>query len=119
MKMKKLLVAMLIMVFLPLSMVYAEPSEVDLQSEYVDPNNPHSGQHRTPPVALEVWIDNYTLSFITPCNGCTLRLLDENDNVVYTTVISSSTLVLPSTLSGEYKIEIISGNYLFWGYVYL
>lgn len=116
MKMKKVLLAMLIMVSFPLSAVYADPSPVNLEFGYVDPNEPVFDQHRTLPAVPEVSIEDYTLSFITPCDGCTLRLLDENDNVVFTTIISSSTLVLPSTLSGDYRIEIISGNYCFWGY---
>lgn len=117
--MKKVLFAIMIMVSLPLSVVYADPSDIDLEFGYVDPNNQNPDQHRTLPAIPEVSIDGYTLSFISPCNGYTLRLLDENDNVVYSTVIVSSTLVLPSTLSGDYRIEIISGNYCFWGYIYL
>lgn len=117
--MKKVLLAMLIMVSFPLSVVYADPSPIDLEFGYIDPNDPNSDQHRTSPAVPEVSIEDYTLSFNTPCDGCILRLLDENDNVVLTTIISSSTLVLPSTLSGDYRIEIISGNYCFWGFVNL
>ena len=91
--------------------VLADP--VDLNVGYVDPTGNEIGQQRGPITIPEVSIDDYTLSFITPCDGCTLRLLDENDNAVFTTIISSSTLVLPSTLSGDYRIEIISGNYCF------
>lgn len=29
----------------------------------------------------------------------------------------SATLALPSYLSGNYEIQIIRGNYLFWGYI--
>ena len=44
-------------------------------------------------------------------------LFDENENVVYTTMIpvGTSTLVLPSYLSGNYRIEIIPGAIYFWG----
>ena len=68
-----------------------------------------------------VSLDNHTLFFLTPCDGCTLRLLDDNANVVYSTVIASGTtsLVLPSTLSGEYEIQIIQGNICFYGTIYL
>ena len=61
MKMKKVLLAMLIMVSLPLSVVYADPSIVDLEYGYKDPNNQNPDQHRTPPVVPEVWIEGYTL----------------------------------------------------------
>ena len=67
----------------------------------------------------EVDIEDYTLTFDDSCLGCELRLVDENDNVVYTTTITSNTLVLPSTLSGEYELQIISGIYCFYGYIEL
>ena len=117
--MKKVLVSLLLMALFPLSRVYAESSQVGLQSEYVDSSNPHNGQHRSPLNVPEVWIDDYTLLFMTPCDGCVVRLLDESGEVAYTTVISSTSLVLPSHLSGNYRIEIIRGNFCFWGYINL
>lgn len=99
--------------------VYAEPESVDLQ--YDDPDNGESGQQKTPITIPDIGLENYFLYFYTPCDGCTLRLLDENDNVVYSTVIATGTtsLVLPSTLSGEYEIQIIQGNICFYGYINL
>ncbi len=99
--------------------VYAEPESVDL--EYDDPENGGLGQQKTPIIIPEISLEGYTLYFYTPCDGCTLRLLDENDNVVYSTVIPTNTtsLVLPSTLSGEYEIQIIQGNICFYGYINL
>ena len=45
----------------------------------------------------------------------------KNDNVVYSAVIPTNTtsLVLPSCLSGEYEIQIIQGNICFYGYIEL
>ena len=117
-KKRFLLMALMMAMFSSFSVrVQADP--VDLNLGYVDPKDGESEQHRGSVTIPEVDLDDNTLSFITPCDGCTLRLLDENDNVVFTTIISSSTIVLPSTLSGDYRIEIISGNYCFWGYIYL
>jgi len=72
-------------------------------------------------VVPSISLEGYTLSFYTPCDGCTLRLLDANDNVVFSTVIPTNTtnLVLPSTLSGEYEIQIIQGNICFYGLIFL
>ena len=58
---------------------------------------------------------------MNPCDGYTLELVDANDNVVYSTVIPTGTtsLVLPSYLSGEYKLQIIQGNIYFYGYINL
>ena len=99
--------------------VYATPDGVDLQ--YDEPDYGDDGIHKSPITIPEINLEDHTLFFITPCDGCTLRLLDENDNVVYSTVIATGTtsLVLPSTLSGEYEIQIIQGNICFYGYINL
>lgn len=124
MKKKRFLLLMMIMAILPLSSmnVYADnPDDIDLEVGYNDPNDPLNPYPKTPILIPHVGIDSYTLYFYTPCDGCVLRLSDENDNVVHSTVISTgaTSLVLPSYLSGDYKIEIIQGNYCFWGYIEL
>lgn len=121
---KRLLLFALMMTLLPLSSmrVSAEnPDDIELQAGYVDPDQNHDDENRVPIFIPHVGIDGYNLVFYTPCDGSTLRLLDENDNVVYSTVIpvGTSTLVLPSYLSGNYRIEIIRGAFCFWGYVEL
>ena len=111
------------MAMLPLSSMsaYADPTDVDLEVGYYDPDEENQGSNRTTTFIPHLGIENYTLYFYTPCDGCVLRLSDENDNVVYSTVISTgaTSLVLPSYLSGDYKIEIIQGIYCFWGYIEL
>ena len=101
--------------------VYADPEGVDLQVGYDDPIWGDDGQPKTPILIPEVSLDGHTLFFDTPCDGNTLRLVDANDNVVYSTVIPTGTtsLVLPSSLSGEYKILIIQDNLYFYGYINL
>ncbi len=120
---RKRLLVLLMMALLPLSSVCVcadNPGDIDLEVGYDDPNL-GSELPRIPIIIPHVGINGYSLIFYTPCDGCTLRLSDENDNVVYTTVIpvGTTTLVLPSYLSGEYKIEIIQGIYCFWGYITL
>ena len=99
--------------------VYADPTDILLQVEYVDPNYGDDGQHRGPVFIPSISIDGYSLIFNTPCDGCTLRLLDEDGYVVYTTVIpnGSTNLVLPSYLSGDYQIELVMGYWLFRGWI--
>ena len=121
---KRILLFLMIMALLPLSSVRVsaeDPDDIDLEAGYVDPENGQNDYPRTPILIPHVGIDGYTLTFYTPCDGCILRLIDENDTVVYTTVIpvGATTLVLPSYLSGEYKIEIIQRIYCFWGYIEL
>ncbi len=101
--------------------VYADPVVVNLQVGYEDPEDGNLGQHKSPPAVPEIGIEDYALTFYTPCDGCVLRLLDENDNVVYSTVIPTGTtsIVLPSYLSGNYEIQIVQGNIYFYGNIYL
>ena len=119
MKKTKLLIMTLIMVMLPLSnvRVSAEPEDVPLEGGLVDPSGPLDDPHRTPIEIPEVSIEDYTLYFNTPCDGYVLRLVDEFDNVVYSTVIpvGATSLVLPSYLSGTYELQIITGIYCFYG----
>ena len=84
---------------------------VEFGGGYVDPKDGNDGQQKSPILIPNVDIDGYTLTFYTPCDGCVLRLIDENDVVVYSTVIPTGTtsLVLPSYLSGDYEIQIVRG----------
>lgn len=101
--------------------VYADPELIVLEVGIEDPEHGDSSQQKTPITVPDISLEDHTLYFYTPCDGCILRLLDGNDNVVYSTVIATGTtsLVLPSTLSGEYEIQIIQGNICFYGYINL
>lgn len=95
--------------------------EIDLEEGIIDPTQGTEPPQKGPELIPTVSIDDHTLYFITPCDGCILRLLDEDDVVVYSTVIPTGTtnLVLPSNLFGEFEIQIIQGNIYFWGYIEL
>ena len=114
-------IAILFLAFAAPSIVVADNITVPLTADYYDPtigqDNPHKGPVQIPEVSL----DDHTLYFFTPCDGYTLNLVDENDVVVYTIVIPVGTTswVLPATLSGEYELQLISGNYCFWGMITL
>ena len=68
-----------------------------------------------------VYIEDYALTFEANHPDYVLNIKDEDGDVVYTTVVTSAmTLVtLPSTLSGNYEIELVYGNWLFTGYINL
>lgn len=120
---KSIFIIPLLMVVLSFTCVnlYANQESVYLQVGYDDPDDGNDGQQRGPLFIPDVCIDDYFLIFNTPCDGCILRLLDENGAVVYSTVIPSGTtsLVLPSYLSGEYEIQIVRGSIYFYGYILL
>ena len=85
----------------------------------IDPTILNGGPQRTPIQPPLIYIEDGTLTFATPCDGCELRLVNAEDEVEYTTVISGPTLELPSDLSGTYVLEIICGDYVFIGEITL
>lgn len=94
---------------------------IDLEVTIYDPTGNLGGVHKGPVLVPEVSLDDHTLYFFTLCDGYTLNLVDENDVVVYTIVIPTGTTswVLPATLSGKYELQLINGNYCFWGMITL
>jgi len=121
MKKTKILIMTLIMVMLPLSnvRVSAEPADMPLETGIVDSSNNQDNPHKTPTIIPKVSIEVYTLYFNTPCDGYVLRLLDENDNEAYSTVIpvGATSLILPPYLFGIYELQLIPNNcnYYFYG----
>ena len=96
---------------------YAALEFITFDVEIFDHSSVGSGPNRGPVLIPEVSIDSYTLLFMTPCDGCLLRVVNEDDEVVYSTIIpfGTDTLVLPSSLSGSYELQIIRGNHVFYG----
>ena len=90
-------------------------SYLPLQVKIFDPTIGTFPLPKSPVHIPEVYIEGHALTFDESCDGCTLRIMNAENEVEYTTVITSSTLVLPSTLEGDYEIQIISGNYCFYG----
>lgn len=119
--MKKLLFIVCSFLMATTSIAQNAGEEIDFQVEIIDPTVPHTPVGREPILVPSVSIESHTLFFVTPCDGCTLRLLDENGVVVFSTVIPTGTisLVLPSSLLGEYEIQIIQDNICFYGYITL
>lgn len=76
---------------------------------------------RGPIEAPTVYIEDYSLSFEANHPDYVLYIKDEDGDVVYTTTVYSfMTLVpLPYTLSGDYEIELVYGNWLFTGNISL
>lgn len=118
MQKRKLILLMLMAMFLlPSVQVTANPVEVPLETGYNDPLGSQTNPHKAPVRVPSVSIDGSTIYFITPCDGCLLRIVDEFDNVVYSTVIpvGATSLVLPAYLSGSYELQIVTGIYYFYG----
>lgn len=105
---------------LPLQQLQADPEIIDLGVNIYDPGNDDPG-HRSPVTVPTVSLEDHTLYFDTPCDGCVLSLLNEDGEEVYTTIIPAYclSLVLPSYLSGEYELQIIQGNICYYATINL
>lgn len=95
--------------------VCATPVPVHFDVGIIDPTDNQDEPQRSPVTVPSVEIEDNVLTFITSCDGMELRLVNEEDETVFTTIISGSTLVLPSSLNGDYQLQIVSQNYIFYG----
>lgn len=80
------------------------------------PTNPLDPHPKSPIQIPLVYQDGNELAFATPCAGCTLQLVDANDNVVYETEVTAgtTTIYLPTNLSGTYELRLIYGDIYFY-----
>ena len=68
-----------------------------------------------------VCLNDHTLTFVIDHPDYVLTIKDEDGEEVYTTTVFSTEtqVALPATLSGEYEIELVMGNWIFTGYITL
>ena len=106
-----------------LNAAFLQPvADIDLQVQAVNPTNPHGERPRTPIVIPHVSIEVHTLYFNNVGYDLTLVLVDEENEVAYTTLIPAhtSSIILPHYLDGDYKIELFPGGYYyFYGWIVL
>ena len=78
--------------------------------------------HGKPSIEVpKVYIEDYTLSFGVNHPEYVLIIKDENGQEVYTTTVFSTQpdVILPSTLSGSYEINLVMSNWSFNGWINL
>lgn len=117
--MKKLLFLSLFILLMNVSAMAWDPIPLTVSYDDEQPLGP--GYPKTPITAPKVYIDDYTLLFEANHPEYVLNIKDEDDNVVYTTTVYSAQtqVVLPSTLSGDYQIELVMGYWHFTGWIIL
>lgn len=117
--MKKNLLLVLFALFMSTSVMAW--SLIPLSVNYDEEQPLTNGHPKTPITAPRVYIDDYTLLFETNHPEYILNIKDENNNVVYSTVVPSTQtqVTLPSTFSGNYEIHLVMGNWLFMGWINL
>ncbi len=108
----------LVMALFAATAMYADPDPIRLTPIKTTPTN---GAHPRSPILVPVlYIDGYTLTTGDDTLGSTIRLLDANDNVVFSTYVSiEGDIELPETLSGNYTIEVVFDNVTFVGEIEL
>jgi hypothetical protein len=100
------------------SKVYAQ-TQVPLHVADVDPTGSQGHYPRTPMLTPSASLDGHTFYINGGHADFVVQLLDEDNNVVYQTVMPSdvSSIVLPSTLSGTYQIQLLWGDWMFYGWI--
>ena len=127
MKTTKLIIATIVAYFLFLGVLPVnaqdggDEEEIEFSVTGVDPDPIEPGYPKTPLLLPHLWQNGYLLDFHGTHADYVLRIVDAADNVVYFAVVPSmqTQVWLPTTLSGTYRIELVSGSLLFYGYITL
>ena len=117
--MKKILL-MIVGAFLLSTNLFAK-EVVPFTVHYEDDQPGGNGYPRSPIEVPLVYIEDHTLTFAVGHPDYTLIIKDEDGDVVYTTTVFSTDteVILPSTLSGDYEVNLVMGNWLFTGWISL
>jgi len=94
---------------------------IEFSVEWGDPTPGGPGIPKTPVLMPTVWQSGHLLDFQGGHNDYVLRIVDATDTVVYyTAVFSTQTQVwLPTYLVGAYRIELLTDDLLYYGYITL
>ena len=97
--------------------------QIDFTVSIIKQGSGEINQPRGPINPPSASIDGYTFYINSSHPDYVLQLVDANDGetVLFETFVPESvnSVVLPSTFEGEYRIQLIWGNWCFWGYVTL
>lgn len=93
------------------TLIMEEEEKLPLKIKEININTGGKPEPRT--LIPEVTLERNTLHFITPCNGCTFRLVQDN-NISYEIEIVGNTLAIPTAFTGLYELQIISGDIIFY-----
>ncbi len=97
---------------------------ISFKTGYYNPVGTVNQNPKSPVEPPIVYIDGYTLTFMSDCSGYEVEVIDEQAGTpieVYDTIIptGATSMQLPSYLSGTYVIRFIFDDYYFWGYIAL
>ena len=94
---------------------------VHLTVTWGDPNDPLVPLPRGPIAPPTVYQEQQTLTFVADHPEYVLYIKDEDEEVVYSAVVTSTEteVTLPSCLCGTYEIQLVMDNWLFTGWIEL
>lgn len=103
-----------------MSAVIVRSQDVIIVSPTLNPDLGNGDFPRSPILVPVLYIDGYTLTASDNTLGSTIQLLDENDNVVFSSYVAiEGEILLPATLSGTYTILVIRDDATFEGEIEL
>jgi len=121
--MKKILLFFLCILTMPIMLDASSMNGGDLPLPLlpkIDPTSPLPPYQKSPILTPVFYQDGYTLTASSYTVGSTVELLDEDDNVVFSTYIYiEGDIQLPTTLAGTYTIEVTRGSMTFIGEIEL
>ena len=103
--------------FLTINISDGEGEKLPLQIKKDEKEN-GNGEPDRRTLIPEVTLQGNTLHFITPCNGCTFRLV-QSGNISYEVEITGNMLAIPASFTGIYELQIVSGDIIFYTEVVL
>lgn len=121
--MKKLfiIIASQMLLTQPYAQAYNGGDNLPLTIKTTNPEDVGGKPVKSPIQIPIVYLDGNALSFDSSIEGCTIQLLDEDENVIFSHFIeeNETSLTLPSYLSGTYELQIIRGNITFYAFIEL
>lgn len=95
------------------TLIIDEGDKLPLQIKKNEDEINNNGEPEPRTLIPEVTLEGNTLHFITPCNGCTFRLV-QSGNISYEVEITGNMLIIPGTFTGMYELQIVSGDTIFY-----
>ena len=95
-------------------------SQINLEVKKIDDTPSYPGNPKSPIHVPMVWQNDHEIEIEIPHSGYTLNIVS-GATIVYSVAVSEddTSIQLPASLSGEYEIQLIRGQFIFYGFIEL